>query len=193
MRVCPFLCFCLLLACQNPFALRDPEPPVFSRSSWIPPLSPDKVLVNMQNAVAERDVQNYIRCLADPAYGPRVFVFEPDPETAADRPTVFLQWGIERERTVLQQAFALVPSDSSCSLLWTKVVKEIVAPDTAVFVRQYRLDIRHKPAPFPSRVEGQAEFRLATDRRGEWMVYRWTDNATAGSVSWSRLKAALGG
>ena len=193
MRFFAFLFFCLFLACQNPFALREPEPPIFSRSSWIPPLSPEKVLVNLQNAVAERDIQNYTRCLADPAYSSRAFVFEPDPETAADRPSVFVQWGVDRERAVMQQAFSSVPSDSTCSLLWTKVVREIVAPDTAVFVRQYRMDIRHGPAPFPSRVEGQAEFRLAADRRGEWMIYRWTDNATAGSVSWSRLKAALGG
>jgi hypothetical protein len=183
----------LISACRNPFDTRKPEPPVVSRSTWIPPLSPDKVLVNLQNAIAERNTENFVRCLADPSYSARAFRFDPDPETAANHPGVFLKWGTEREQAVVTQVFSLVPADSACYLTWTKLLREITTSDTAVMVRQYRLDIHHRPSAMPSVFEGHAEFRLACDQRGEWMVYLWTDNSLAGSTSWSELKAMLGG
>jgi hypothetical protein len=185
--------FLIWAACRNPFSTRKPEDPLFSRSNWTPPLSPETVLVNLQNAVAERNTENTIRCLADPSYSDRLFRFEPNPETASNHPGVFSKWGLDRETAVIQQVFSLVPKDSVCVLTWTKILREIVTADTAVMVRQYRLEVRHKPSTLPSVFEGHAEFRLAADRRGEWSVYLWTDNSVSGSVCWSELKAALGG
>lgn len=183
----------LLSGCRNPFDTRKPEAPIVSKSSWIPPLSPDKVLVNLQNAVAERNTENFVRCLADPSYSNRLFYFEPNPETTTSYPGMFSNWGVEKEKTVAQQMFSLVPSDSVCQLTWTKILREIVSADTAVMFRQYRLEINHKPSVLPTVFEGLAEFRLSTDQRGEWMIYRWTDNSVSGSISWSELKAKLGG
>lgn len=189
-----FLGWCFFaLACQNPFSTRKPEQPVVSRSNWIPPVSPDKVLVNLQSSVAERNTENYIRCLADPSYSSRAFRFNPNPETASNHPGVFLKWGVDKEQTVVQQAFSLVPPDSACFLTWTKIIREITSSDTAILVRQYRLEIHHKPSDISTVFEGHAEFRLASDQRGEWIIYLWTDNSVSGSVSWSDLKATLGG
>jgi hypothetical protein len=189
-----FLVFLVCFAaCRNPFATRKPEDPSLSASNWISPLYPEQVLVNLQTAVAERNTDNFIRCFADPAYSGRSFRFEPDPQTSSNHPGVFDGWGINRETGVMQQAYSLVPKDSTCMLTWTKILREIIASDTAVMVRQYKLELRHKPSILPVVFEGQAEFRLAADRRGEWCVYQWTDNSLGESVCWTELKAALGG
>jgi len=195
MAKCSIL-FCMLLtlaACRNPFRTREPEPPVVSQSSWIPPLSPDKVLINLQNAIAERNTENVVRCLADPVYSTRTFRFDPNPETATLYYTLFSGWGIDQEKTVNQLVFAMVPTDSICLLTWTSILREVVAADTSVMLRQYRLEVHHKPSSLPTQFQGHAEFRLAVDQRGEWSIYRWIDNSIAGSVSWSELKAKLGG
>jgi hypothetical protein len=191
-KVC-LLLVAFLSACQNPFDTRKPETPIVTRSSWVQPLSPDKVLTNLQNAFLERNTENAIRCLADPTYSTRIFRFDPNPETASNHPGVFMDWGIEKEKAVLQQIFSMVPADSTCMLTWTKILREIASQDTAIMVRQYRLEIHHKPSTLSTLYEGHAEFRLASDQRGEWMIYRWTDNSIAGSVPWSELKAMLGG
>jgi hypothetical protein len=182
-----------LAACENPFGLRDPEPPETGRSTWIPPLVPEQVFANLAGAVRERNDEHFARCLSDPAFSPRPYRFVPDPETAAVHPEVFADWGRERERSVMDQAFALVPADSACALAWTDTVRTFTSADTAVFVLGYRLDLGLQREPPPRRCEGQAEFRLCVDGRGEWAVYRWIDNGGGGAPSWSVLKVSFGG
>ena len=181
------------VSCKNPFRLRDPEPPVTVRSSWIQPLRPELVLENMQNAVHERNADNFVRCLASQEYGERIFRFDPDPKVAQDYPGLFMAWDRDRELAVIRQAFAIVPADSAAVLVWTEDVREFTAVDSAVTVKQYRLEFPHTRSDLPRVFEGHVEFRLAEDTRGEWAIYRWIDNALAESHSWSLLKASLGG
>jgi hypothetical protein len=181
------------LACDSLFSTREPEPPENPQSSWVPPLSPDQVLSNLQNAVSERNVENYVRCLINPGLSSRIFVFEPDPEVAANYPDLFQEWNRETERNVMQQLVALVPADSAFYLTYTETVQEIVAPDSAVMIRRYRLGVHHREAGIPQTYEGLAEFWLTPDQQGEWAIYHWIDNSVSQSPSWSGLKASFGG
>ena len=182
-----------LSACTNPFALRDPEPPVDTQSTWVPPLSPEQVMENFQNAVMEKNVENYVRCLADGSQDARSFRFVPDPEVAANYPTVFTAWSRETEEAVVQQAFSIVPGDSSSLLSFPEEVQEVMASDSAIFVRGYRLELQHTREGLASVYEGLGEFRMAPGQGGEWSIYHWIDNRIGDVPSWSRLKASLGG
>jgi hypothetical protein len=181
-----------LAGCRNPFSTRTPEPPVTS-AGWTPPLHPEEVLDRLQEAVNGRNADYFIRCFSDPAYTGRLYQFEPDPETAAAHPEIFRSWNRDKEQAVMQQAFYLTPKDSACSLTWTASVREFITPDSAVFVRRYRLALHHGRQNLPPVYEGDAEFWLAEDRSGAWAVYRWIDNSVSGPPSWSFLKASLGG
>ncbi len=182
----------LLVGCKSIFSTRKPEPPVTSQSSWIPPLNPDQVLINLENAISERNVENYIRCIVNSSFSKRTFRFDPDPRVFADYPELFKNWNRDKEEAVIKQAFSLVPIDSVSFLNFTEEIKEIVASDSAVFVRKYRLEFHHTQSNLPKVYEGQVEYWLAPDQRGEWSIYRWIDNGLAKSSSWSFLKAALG-
>jgi len=183
----------LLVGCKSIFSTRKPEPPVTSQSSWVPPLNPDQVLINLENAISERNVENYIRCIVNSSFSKRTFRFDPDPRVLADYPELFKNWNRDKEEAVIKQAFSLVPIDSVSFLNFTEEIKEIVASDSAVFVRKYRLEFHHTQSNLPKVYEGQVEYWLAPDQRGEWSIYRWIDNGLAKSSSWSFLKAALGG
>ena len=185
--------FILLVACDSLFSTREPEPPEDPRSPWIPPLSPEQVLMNLQNAVYDQNVENYIRCLVNASFSQRRYNFEPDPEVATNYPEVFQEWDVSKEEAVIQQAFSLLPSDSTSTLLFTEDIREVIAADSAVMVKRYQLEFHHIQSTLPSVYGGHMELWMAPDQRGEWSIYRWIDNGTAGFPSWSLLKAAFGG
>jgi hypothetical protein len=155
--------------------------------------SSDIVLINFQNAILERNVENYIRCFSDPSYSDSTFHFDPDLEVAAVYPEIFNSWTLENERVVVQQAFSYIPADSSSYLTLTNDVWQTVVPDHAVLVANYTLELHHTQSNLDRTFNGYLEFHMTPDRRGEWSIYRWIDSAIAGSTSWSRLKAILGG
>ena len=190
----PFLCLfiCILTACEI-FSTREPEPPEDPRTPWIPPLSPEQVLINLQTAVSGRHVENYVRCFVNSSFSDKRFYFEPDPEVAANYAEIFLDWDLDKEEAVMQQAFALVPADSSSFLLFTEDIREVIASDSTVMVKQYRLELHHIQTGMSNAYEGQMEIWLAPDQRGEWSIYRWIDNGILGDPPWSLLKASLGG
>lgn len=185
--------FLLFLACDSLFSTREPESPKNPQSSWKPPLSPEQVLPNLQSAIFERNLENYVRCLVDPSFSDRIFYFNPDPEVNANYAEVFNSWNRDKERTVMQQAFSIVPTDSVSYVQFTDETWEIVVPDSAVLVSQYRLELHHTQSTLPSVYKGHVTLSLASDRRGEWSIYRWIDNGVSGFSSWSLLKASLGG
>ena len=94
---------------------------------------------------------------------------------------------------MIQQAFSFVPVDSVSLLLFTEDIREVVLSDSAVMVKEYKLELHHIQTTLPSVYEGNAELWLAPDQRGEWSIYRWIDNGITGFPSWSLLKASLGG
>jgi len=149
---------------------------------------------NFSESITERDPEKFRRCLVDTSYSVKRFLFIPDPGVLESHPFTFANWSLEKEETVIRQAFLLAPGDSLCRLVFPETIRELIAPDTAVIIRQYRLDIRHTQAGLPVRYEGQMTLSLAEDRRGEWVIYRWEDRGiVSGEASWSFLKASLGG
>lgn len=182
----------LSLACDNPFAIRKAEEPKSPSSSWILPDSHNSVLINLRNAIKEKNTDNFMACLVDPDHSDEKYVFVPDPEILASHPDVFLDWGREKEEVAIKQAFFHVPNDSSASLEFYEDIKEIITADSAVTVKQYRLVLQNTLEGLPSIYEGQVEFRFKEDQRGWWIIYYWRDSSISDFEPWTFLKASLG-
>ncbi len=180
------------LFCQSPFSIREPEPPATIRSTWIPPYSPEQVFSNFQNAISERNVENYTRCFTDTSKSTRMYRFNPEPEIESTYPTIFLFWSREAEKNVMQQLFSSIPSDSTLFVKFTEEATDIITADSAVFNRLYHLEVHHTESSLPAIYDGHGEFWLAPDATGEWAIYRWIDHRLNENPSWSTLKAALG-
>jgi hypothetical protein len=186
-------CGIIFLSSCDLFSLRDPEPPIDTQSSWIPPVSWDLVLVNFQNAILEKNIENFIRCFANPTFSDSTFHFDADPEVAAIHPEIFEAWSLDHERVVLQQMFSYIPEDSASAVIFTDDEWQTEIPDHVVFSGNYTLELHHTHGIWDRFYFGFLEFHMTTDQRGEWSIYRWIDDGIAGSPSWSELKAALGG
>ncbi len=183
----------LYIGCENPFATRDPEPPKQTRSSWIQPVSPAYVLINLKNAFAEKNNANYLRCLADSATTKRRFSFVADDATMSVYPSLFTRWSKEEEANFLNQLFSYLSKDSTVSVTFERL-NETVYQDSVVLLQSYELRAAYNcPTKDCPRVwRGQAEFHFIRSEDEAWSIYKWIDYATGDQQTWSRLKALFG-
>ena len=175
------------------FSTREPELPENRQSNWIPPLSPDQVILNLQNSFYERIAENFIRCLVDTAYSEAVYVFDPDPEVAVEYFSVFENWSLQNEEAVIRQLFSIIPDENTAFLVFSEENWELYGSENAIYAAQYRLELHHTQPGIDSVFQGFLIYHLSPDNRGEWSVTQWIDNGISGSESWSRLKAVFGG
>ena len=74
-------------------ATRTPADPSGNRGTFTPPTSPQIVLQNWTNAVAEKNTENYMLCLADETTRSNYpFIFEASAEAQARFQTLFDGW-----------------------------------------------------------------------------------------------------
>lgn len=183
----------MLTGCENPFAVRTPEPPDDSGGNrWIPPFASEIVLENLRNAVADQNVENYLRCFSDSTRTGKRFRFDPEASVANQNPGLFNDWSLSHERDYFLQLRAALPADSARSLRLDSL-QTIILGDSAIFLRAYDLIVRHRRQSIgvPAQVAGELRFWLIKDPFGEWSIYRWADFSNSPTLTWSSLKAAF--
>lgn len=169
------------------FSTRDPKKPTTGSSTFIPPTSFDLVLTNLQNAITERNTENYLRCFVDTLSSNRSFQFIPTASAAGRYATVFSAWSLQSERSYFSSLAALTPTSAASSLFLSGGFS-IVSSDSAVYNGDYQLTFPHGIAGVSESFRGNVQFVLATDRNSFWSIVRWIDNTTGSEVAWSELK-----
>jgi hypothetical protein len=180
----------ILTGCVHPFSSREPEPPEQNSSNFIPATTAEIVFVNLEFAIRDKNVENYIRSFVDTTLSERSFTFIPDQGVAGRNPRTFDNWGIEDERRYITQLFQATPDDSTRGLLLAEDDNN-PGPNTATFVQSYELVVRHtnRSESAPVIVRGEARFLLEKNETGDWAIYRWEDISNGTDPTWSDLKA----
>ena len=184
----------LFLSCKNPFQLRKSEPPSQGVSRQVPATQPEMVLTNLKSAIAERNLENYMKCFADTVGGGKRFCFVPDPTTQIQNPGVFANWNLAAEKRYVNYLFSQIPKDSSASLVFDFGTEQTyVKQDTTVFIRDYTLTVHHtlKGNQYPRKAVGRSEFHLC-QTQGEWVIFYWDDRRNSDQPCWSDIKASFG-
>lgn len=180
------------VGCQNPFATREPEKPESKQSTWIQPTSPDFVLINLINSINEKNITNYIRCLADTSNSKKNFNYLAEPSVALQNPGLFTHWQKEEELNFLNQLILYLPNDSTSQLL-LKSLREHSDQDSVILVKEYTLKLGLKCTDMcPKNVQGQAEFRLSKTDEDLWFIHQWSDFSTGDKNNWSDLRSYFG-
>ncbi len=179
-----------IAACENPFNTRTPEPPEQTTSTFIPPTSPDIVFINLQIAVREKNVENYIRSFVDTTRSSQRFTFVADQRAAANHPGVFQFWELQDERRYLTRLFQALPADSARALRFIEQNRSEGATQ-ASFSLNYEISVRHTRGGegIPTIYRGLSNFMLEKNQTGDWAIYRWEDFTNGVDPSWSELKA----
>lgn len=169
------------------FGTRDPEPPSGGSATFVPPTSPDIVLSNLENAISEKNTENYVRCLVDTLSSGQRFVFFPTAAAAGRYATTFSNWSLQSERAWFAALKAVAPEDAP-SYLNLNGGFAVIAADSAVYEGGYELVVRHGVSNVSETVRGTLQFVLHTDRNSIWSITRWTDIPLDDETSWSEWK-----
>lgn len=182
---------CSVLGC----ATRTPADPVGNRGTFTPPTSPQIVLENWRNAIAEKNTENYMLCLAEPSTRSTYdFQFEASAEARARFQALFDGWDISRERQSFLSMISRLATEERPVLSLINTDVNFSSPDSTVYVTDYELIVDHDISSIPTTLRGTMVLSVTPERSGQWSISRWTDaKQTTDSTesTWSLLKAQL--
>ena len=178
----------ILLAGCGLFDTRSVEPPSQPRSTFTQPTSPDIVLANLSFAIAEKNLDNYIRCLVDTNFSLRRFRYFPDALSQSNYP-VFLNWSITNERNYYSNLLSFT-NESASSNLFISNTSFNTGLDSAIIDAEYLLVFDHNKQNVAKVTKGTLRFIMGTDQRGLWSIHGWYDFLDVqNDTTWSVLKA----
>ncbi len=169
------------------FEPRTPEAPTQSSQTFVPPTDPLIVISNLQSAIEQKSVPNYVQCLADPQSSVHQFLFVPSSEGTALYASLFRSWTTVEEQAYFQNLTTRTTPTSISKLDLTEKSSSLAA-DSALLEYDYTLTFENTTAGFPSRASGNLQFALQRSSSNFWTIYRWTDNKTTTDITWSLFK-----
>ncbi|HMS64140.1 MAG TPA: hypothetical protein PKD83_02670 [Ignavibacteria bacterium] len=188
-RINQILCYSFLIftGCGL-FSTRTVEPPSEPRSTYIQPTSPDIVLTNLNFSITEKNLDNYMRCLADPAFSVRVFRYFPDAVSLSLYP-VFLTWNLTNERNYYSNLISFTNQTSTSNLFLSNITVN-TGIDSAIVDSDYILVFDHNNQNVPKQFKGKLRFIMGIDSRSLWSIHSWYDFINENNdTTWSVLKA----
>jgi len=170
------------------FNTRDVEPPTDPRSNYMPPTTPDIVIINMQFAIAEKNLNNYLSSFVDTNYSSRSFTYYADVNSQIQYP-IFSNWQLSNEKTYFTNLLSLTNSQSNSNLFLSNEVLTVTL-DTAVYDSDYLLRFEHQRTTVSQTLSGKLRFIMASDSRYLWSIHTWMDfKDDDNDTTWSVLKA----
>lgn len=171
------------------FQTRKPQDPLSSNSSsFVQPDDPTIVIENLQNAIKNLNVQNYLRCLSDTG-----FEFHPSQNSQTNYADIWNGWSKINEQTYFINLQAASQSTGN-QLQLTNTSFEIQSSTTQQYKADYSLTVIHNRVQngVPTVANGQLIFLLKQADTGLWYIQSWTDISSSGGANtftWSDLKA----
>jgi len=171
------------------FDTRDPEPPDQSGLDYVPATVPSIVISNLLSAIAQKNVDNYMRNFGDPVVTGRPFLFIPSTEASTVYPSV-REWTYANEREYFQNLVAKADGFSSLTLT---AQDSVVGPSETTYNFDYVFSFQHTDAAtFPTSAAGNLQFVLAPDQTNTWTIFAWSDFSTSPDITWSSFKGKFG-
>jgi hypothetical protein len=171
------------------FDTREPESPDQGGLDYVPATVPSIAISNLVSAVAQKNVDNYMRNFGDPVVTGRLFVFIPSAEASTVYPNV-REWTYTNEREYFQNLVA--KADGFSSLILTPR-DSIIGPAEATYNFDYVFSFEHTDAAtFPTTATGNLQFILAPDPTNIWSIFSWSDFSTSADITWSSFKGQFG-
>lgn len=170
--------------------LRNDELPVTSRTTFIPPTSPELVIVNLQYAIIEKDLNNYMMCFIDTNYNTRKYSYIPDVISGIQYP-VFRFWNTTNEKGYYNKLLSLTDPASTSNLFFSEMKWENYS-DTAIFDARYLMRFDHTSSNVSKNLKGKLRIILSSDSRNLWAIHKWIDfQSVSTDTTWSVLRGVL--
>lgn len=180
---------CLLVVGCDVFSTRTPEQPSDNNSVFIPPTEPYLVISNFEDAIKNKNLDNYLKC-----FNNTNFKFFPS-QLASSYFSIFSNWSYEQERQYFNSLNINILHGSSPMLNWYEKQPIFENLDSAVFESLYKINFEFNDKSIPTEYHGKIRLVMKLDKNGLWNINSWYDynNTQQDSTynSWSMLKAKL--
>lgn len=164
------------------FRTRPVEPPDNTLSNWVSPTDYTILLRNFQNAIANRNTQNYLRC-----FNPDSMRFVPAASKANQ--SLWNTWGIRDEQAYFENMLQDLGSLSGNALTLKQTDLRDVTATSLRYVGTYRLVVNHRDSTVTRVCTGQIQLLMRLQAAtSEWEIRQWDDVETVPDSSWSELK-----
>lgn len=177
----PFISGCDL------FSTRTPEQPVQPRSNYKAAVTPDILLENLINSLAEKNIQNYLNCLTDSAFSGKSFQFIPSAGSSSLYPALFDLWNRKSEEQYFTNLVSHITQDLPMTLTLNNDNLSYSGDRTIGYTASYFLTVPHNDE-FTKNFEGELQFTMVRDSREVWTIATWRDIKSSQTASWSELK-----
>lgn len=180
---------CLLAAGCDVFSTREPDPPESGVGTWLQPDTPDRVIENVRNAVAELNSGNYLRSFSSD------FTFEPSQSARAREAELWQGWSRADEETYFGRLVASANFSSGHDLQLLDQTENVLSDLKYVLDANYILTVRHSRTTedIPTEFQGRLIWEIEKSEEGLWYLTRWVDvdQESQNVASWSELKASF--
>ena len=169
------------------FTTRTAAPPNQPRSNYQQAVTPDILIQNLVNSLADKNVENYMSCFADPSYSQKVYTFTAS-SSAQSQYSVFSEgWGIKNEEQYFNNMILKVSDNLQISLTFSNTSSSPQG-DSLFYTASYFLNVPTGDPNFPPNYQGNLKFSMVRDARSLWTIYYWQDSQNSNLPSWSDLK-----
>lgn len=182
------LALSILTSCDL-FTTRESESPNQSRSNYQPPFEKEIVIQNLQNALSDKNSENYMACFVDSLFSKKSFSYSASSE-AASTYQIFLQgWGLNEEQQYVRNFFNKVPKDLPVSLTFDGEIYSNLSGDSLIYSATYFIKVPSSDVETQSdNYSGNIQLNMLRDNRAYWVIYYWKDTKSQTLPSWSELK-----
>jgi len=176
--------------CADPFSSRHSQKPTSQEGTFFQPISPQIVLLNLENSYRELIITNFSQCLDSTFFFKYDFVSGQFDEGDSG-------WALDEELRLTESMFGSLRQDSlatvGLSLSALTDHADQALGDSAILYRTYALVIiAHGEDQLPDTVEcqGTAVFTIIENQQGLWKIAYWEDQHEKISIpSWADYKS----
>ncbi len=181
-----YILFLFITAGCDLVQTREAAPPNQPRSNYQQAFTPEILISNVVNSLKDKDVQNYINCLADSSFSEKRFNFSPSSGALAQYPFLVEGWNVKDEDQYFKNLITKVDPQSPITLSFTN---EQYSPlgDSLIFTATYSIVVPNN-ASEPEEYQGDLRFDMVRDSRPVWVIFYWQDTKSTALPSWSELK-----
>lgn len=180
----------LLVQSCSLFETRDPAPPSQTGLDVRQATTANDVIINLQSAIRQRSIVNYMACFADPERTGRAFVFVPSPDAQSQYGPILSDWTYQDEQQYFRNLVEASTQGSGIMELALTPIEVNSSPDSVLFTFGYQLTaVTPSSVNFPDTARGNLQFFVAPDNTGIWAISRWYDfNTSPDAITWSYFK-----
>lgn len=167
------------------FETRTPEDPVRTRSTFIPPTSPDALIQNLGSSIAEKNSTNYSKCISSVYYK-----YVPDSRSQLLYGHIFENWSYSSEKLYLDNLISQTNANAPSNLFLSNKIVTLISTDSATVSADYIVVFQHNRANIPKTSVGNFRLTLTADESNYFYINIWEDfrrNDT--DFTWSELRA----